>query len=35
MKIYNTTIKQLIDYLSNWPVDDNKYQVEIVPQSDD
>ena len=35
MKIYNTTIKQLIDYLSNWPVDDKKYQVEIVPQSDD
>ena len=35
MKIYNTTIKQLIDYLSNWPVDDKKYQVEIVPQSVD
>ena len=35
MKIYNTTIKQLIDYLSNWPVDDKKYQVDIVPQSDD
>jgi len=35
MKIYNTTIKQLIDYLSSWPVDDKKYQVEVVPQSDD
>lgn len=34
MKIYNTTIKQLIEYLSSWPVDDKKYQVEIVPQSD-
>ena len=35
MKIYNTTIKQLIDYLTQWPVDDTKYQVEITPQTDD
>ena len=35
MKIHNTTIKQLIEYLSKWPVDDKKYQVDIVPQSDD
>ena len=35
MKIYNTTIKQLIDYLTQWPVNDTKYQVEITPQTDD
>lgn len=34
MKIYNITIKQLIDYLSKWPVDEKKYQVDIEPQSE-